>query len=119
MPLYFSRLAFRDLQVRRREQILNGSLAPVFIRSTFGVLLMTRSIINIAPDESTKREAYITIGRHTHRIACDHHKLLSEVKEAFPYCTMEEIFFMTSHIGASLFPIINFANVINVLRRDR
>jgi hypothetical protein len=80
---------------------------------------MTRSIILAASEESTKREAFITIGKHTHRIACDHHKLLSEVKAAFPYATMEEVFFMTSHIGASLFPIINFANVLNVLRRDR
>jgi hypothetical protein len=81
---------------------------------------MTRSIINLAAsDESTKREAFITIGKHTHRIACDHHKLLSEVKEAFPYSTMEDLLFMTSMIGAILFPILNFANVINVLKRER
>lgn len=52
--------------------------------------------------ESTKREKTISVGGRSHRIANDHHALLSELHEQFRYISLEDLLFLTSLIGARL-----------------
>jgi hypothetical protein len=69
--------------------------------------------------ESTKLERTITIGKRSHRIACDHHALLSELNEQFRYFTMEELLFFTSLIGARIIQTCGLVTMFNVQPRSR
>lgn len=52
--------------------------------------------------DSKKQEAFIQIGRHRHRIASDHHRMLSDIQSTVIYAKMENLLFITSYLGAWL-----------------
>lgn len=49
---------------------------------------------------SGKKLAFIQVGKTRHRITTEHHALLSELNDAFPYLSMEDLLFQTSLDGA-------------------
>jgi hypothetical protein len=59
------------------------------------------TFIKAVPNDS-KKEKHIQIGKHRVRIANDHHAALSELADDFREMSMEQLFFLTSFIGASL-----------------
>ena len=63
--------------------------------------------------ESTKREKTISLGGRSHRIATDHHALLTELNEQFRYFTMEDLLFFTSLIGARLLQSLPICTLFN------
>jgi hypothetical protein len=67
--------------------------------------------------ESTKREKTISLGGRSHRIANDHHALLSELNEQFRYFSMEELLFFTSLIGARIIQTCGLVTMFNVQPR--
>lgn len=63
--------------------------------------------------ESTKLEKTITVGGRSHRIANDHHALLSDLHDQFRYISLEDLLFLTSLIGARLalsMPLVTLFN---------
>jgi hypothetical protein len=74
-------------------------------------------------EESTKRERFIQLGKHRHRIANDHHAALIELhNNFFRYVPMGELLFLTSLIGATLllnFPLSALINVRNRAEEKR
>lgn len=68
-------------------------------------------------DDSRKKEQFINIGKHRHRIANDHHGLLVELTDEFRYCSMEQLLFLTSFIGASLLLRLNPMMLFSVRSR--
>lgn len=71
----------------------------------------------IKSPESTKRESFIQIGKHRHRIANDHHAILRQLTEDFRYMSMQELLFFTSFIGANLLQAFNPVTLITVRNR--
>lgn len=61
---------------------------------------MASIIKPIESAESRKQEAFITIGRHRHRIASDHHRMLSDLQASVRYVKLEQLLFITSYLGA-------------------
>lgn len=69
-------------------------------------------------DDSRKKERFIQIGKSRHRIANDHHSLLVELTDEFRYCSMEQLLFLTSFIGASLLLRLNPMLLFSVRSRS-
>lgn len=66
---------------------------------------MTSTVLHAVEDDSPKKSEFIQIGKTRHRIASDHKCLLNEIQSDFREMTMEQIFFLTSFIGASLLQV--------------
>lgn len=65
----------------------------------------------------SKKEKFISIGKSRHRIANNHHDLLSQIHTDCRYLTMEQLLFLTSLFGASLAVLCGMPMLISVLNR--
>ena len=65
----------------------------------------------------SKKERFISIGKSRHRIANDHHELLSRLHTNFRYLSMEQLLFLTSFFGASVALLCGIPMLISVLNR--
>lgn len=70
-------------------------------------------------DESNKRERWIQIGKHRHRIRIDHDDYLDEVIDIFQYGSKEDALFATSYYGSILMALFGFVPLKNVRFRAR
>lgn len=65
-------------------------------------------------EQSSKRERFIQIGKHRHRIPNDHDDYLDEVMAILRYQSKAEALFATSYYGAMMIALLGFVPLKNV-----
>ena len=66
---------------------------------------------------SGKKEKFVNVGTTRKRITTEHHALLSELQDLFPYLSMEDLLFQTSLDGARFALAGGFVTLINARPR--